>query len=108
VPDNRTIAWSGIKGDGRAGAPSALVTHLASGEAALMLLECLLYRLVERRLLSAAEIVDAIEAAVAAKRQMIADGAHAEVASVAIGTLSVLANSVAAVAIERTQADDSG
>ena len=66
-----------------------------------MLLECLLFRLIERRLLSAAEIVDVIEAAVAAKRQMIAEGEHAEVASVAVGTLSVLANSVAAFAVEQ-------
>jgi hypothetical protein len=84
------------RSSGGAKIPSELVQHLASGEAALMLLECLLFRLIDRGVLSAAEIVDAAESAIAAKRQMVADGEHAEVASVAAGVLSVLANSLTA------------
>ena len=103
--DQRKIGGARSPGDGGATVPTAIVKHLASGEAALILLECLLFRLIERGLFSAAEIVDAIEAAVAAQRQMMADGEHDEVASVAVGSLSLLANSVAAVTIDHQQPD---
>jgi hypothetical protein len=76
--------------------PSELVQHLASGEAALMLLECVLLRMLERGLLSSDELIGAVEAAIATKRQMVADREHTQVATVAVGTLSVLANSIAA------------
>jgi hypothetical protein len=76
--------------------PSETIQHLASGEAALLLLECVLHQLLDRKLLSTNEILDAIETAISTKRQMILDGEHAEVASVAIGTLQGIANSLVA------------
>jgi hypothetical protein len=79
--------------------PAELLQQLASGEAALMLLEFLLFRLLDRGSLSAAEIVDAAEDAIAANRQRVADGDHLQVASIAAGKLKVLANSMAAAAI---------
>lgn len=85
-----------VTNKGASDVPAELLQHLASGEAALMLLEFLLFRLIDRGSLSAAEIIDAAEEAIAAKRQMVADGEHAQVASIAAGKLSVLANSIAA------------
>lgn len=83
-------------GEGASNVPAELLQHLASGEAALMLLEFVLFRLIDRGLLSAAEIIGAAEEAIAAKRQTVADDEHALVASIAAGKLSVLANSIAA------------
>jgi hypothetical protein len=70
--------------------------HLAYGEATLMLIECLMLVLIEHRILTAHELVTAIEDAIATKRQMVADHDHPEIASVAVGVLSTLANSLAA------------
>ena len=80
--------------------PSDIVQHLASGAAALIAVECLLFRLMDRRLLTPADIIEVIEAALATERQMVADGEHAEIATVAIARLSVLINSVAAVSLK--------
>ena len=92
-----------VKPDGRHhdehGAPSEEMKHLAHGDAALMLIECLMVTLIEHRILTTREIVDAVEAAIATKRQMVADQDHPEIASVAAGVLSTLANSLAAAKI---------
>src|ERR1700738_3967011 len=80
---------------GRA-APSEIAKHLAYGEAALMLIECLMLSLLEQRVLTANELVEAVENAIATKHQMVADREHPEIASVAAGILSTLANSLAA------------
>jgi hypothetical protein len=89
-----------VKSDGRHhdghSVPSEEIKHLAHGEAALMLVECLMVTLIEHRILTTHEIVDAVEAAIATKRQMVADQDHPEIASVAAGVLSTLANSLAA------------
>jgi hypothetical protein len=61
-----------------------------------MLVECLMLTLVEHRILTTAEIVDAVETAIATKRQMIDDREHPDIAAVAAGILSTLANSLAA------------
>lgn len=75
----------------------AVVTHhLAQAEAALMLVECLMHVLIERRLLGTHELIDAVETAIATKHQFISDGSHPEIAAVAVGFLSTFANSVAA------------
>jgi hypothetical protein len=61
-----------------------------------MLLECLMLVLIENRILTTHELVNAIEDAIATKRRMVADHDHPEIASVAAGVLSTLANSLAA------------
>ena len=76
--------------------PSQIAKHLAYGEAALMLIECLMLSLVEQRVLTTQELVEAVENAIATKHQMVADREHPEIASVAAGILSTLANSLAA------------
>jgi hypothetical protein len=76
--------------------PSEETKHLAYGEAALMLIECLMLVLIENRIMTTHELVNAIEDAIATKRQMVADHNHPEIASVAAGILSTLANSLAA------------
>jgi hypothetical protein len=70
--------------------------HLAYGEASLMLIECLMLTLVEHRVLTTNQIVVAVETAIATKRQMVCDREHPEIAEVAAGVLSTLANSLAA------------
>jgi hypothetical protein len=42
-----------------------------------------------------------VETAIATKRQMAADGEHSEVATVAAGTLRVIANSISAAGVAR-------
>jgi hypothetical protein len=61
-----------------------------------MLIECLMLVLIENRILTTHELVKAIEDAIATKRQMVANHDHPEIASVAAGVLSTLANSLAA------------
>jgi hypothetical protein len=61
-----------------------------------MLIECLMLTLVEHNILTPNEIVVAVETAIATKRQMVDDREHPEIAAVAAGVLSTLANSLAA------------
>jgi hypothetical protein len=75
---------------------SDIAKHLAYGEAALTLIECLMLILAEQRVLTTQELVEAVENAIAAKHQMVADREHPEIASVAVGILSMVANSLAA------------
>jgi hypothetical protein len=72
------------------------IKHLAYAEAAIMLLESLMLKLIEHRLLSSAQLVGAVEDAISTKRQMIHDGEHPEISAVASGLLRALANSLAA------------
>jgi hypothetical protein len=76
--------------------PAEVMRHLAYGEAAVLLVECLMHVLIEHRILTSQDMVSAVESALAAKRQMVKEGEHAEIAAIAAGTLSVIANSVAA------------
>jgi hypothetical protein len=76
---------------------SEITKHLAYAEASIMLLEGLLQLLIARRLLTTEEIVDTVESIIATKQQMIVDGEHPDIAQVAAGVLSTLANSVAAI-----------
>jgi hypothetical protein len=78
------------------GLVSEEMKHLAYGEASLMLIECLMLALIERGVLTTHEVIGAVEAAVATKRQMVDDGDQAQIASVAAGVLSTLANSLRA------------
>ena len=53
---------------------------LAGGDAALAMIECLVVVLIEHRIVAADDGVVAVEAAIAVKRQMAADGDHPEIA----------------------------
>jgi hypothetical protein len=83
--------------------PNETTKHLAYGEASLMLIECLMLVLIEQRVFTVAQMVDAVEAAIATKRQMVRDGEHPEIATVAAGLLSTMANSLAASAGARAR-----
>ena len=76
--------------------PSQTTRHLAYGEAAVMLVECLMLILVEQRVLTTQQMIAAIESAIATKRQMVQDGEHPNISAVAAGVLSTIANSLAA------------
>ncbi len=70
--------------------------HLAYAEASVMLLECLMLVLVERKLVPLDSLVDAVETAIETKQSQVKDGAHPEIAAVAAGVLSKIGNSLAA------------
>jgi hypothetical protein len=72
------------------------IRHLAYAEASLMLMESLLLLLIERRVLTPADAIEAVETALEAKKTLAREGTHAHIASVAAGVLSSLANSLAA------------
>jgi hypothetical protein len=78
------------------GGPSEQLMHLAYGEAAIILIECLMLTLVERGVLTPRHIGETVDAALSTKRQMVADREHARIAAVAVGVLTNLANSLAA------------
>ena len=75
---------------------SQATRHLAYGEAAVMLIECLMLILTEQGVLTTQQMIAAIESAIATKRQMVQDGEHPNISAVAAGVLSTMANSVAA------------
>jgi hypothetical protein len=70
--------------------------HLAYGEAAVMLIECLMLVLIEQRVLTTQQMVAVVENAIATKRQMVQEGEHPDISAVAAGLLSTMANSLAA------------
>jgi hypothetical protein len=76
--------------------PTDEVTHLAYAEAVVMLMECLLLKLVERKVLSLEEIIETIETTIDSKRHLVQANLHPEIATVAAGVLARIANSVAA------------
>jgi hypothetical protein len=73
-----------------------LITHLAQGEAAWMLVESLMLALIDRGLVTRDELITTVENVIATKRQMVAEHEHPHTASVAVGLLSTLGNSLAA------------
>lgn len=75
---------------------SQALLHLAQGEAALMLIECLMSILIERQILSKDSLIEAVETVISTKRNMVLDREHAPIASIAAGLMSQLANSLAA------------
>lgn len=77
-------------------AEEVLVNHLAQAEAAIMLLESLMIRLLERRIFSTEELLEIVETVVDAKGQMVAEHTHTRISSVAGGILKTFANSLAA------------
>jgi hypothetical protein len=70
--------------------------HLAYAEASVMLLECVMLVLIERKVVPLDALVDAVETAVEAKNIQVKDLAHPQIAAVAAGVLRRIANSLAA------------
>jgi hypothetical protein len=75
---------------------SVTIRHLAYADAAIMLVESLMMKLIEREILTSAQVVGAVEDAISTKRQMVEEGEHPEVSAVALGLLRSMANSLAA------------
>lgn len=70
--------------------------HLAYAEASIMLLECLMLVLIERKIVPLDVLVDAVETAIEAKKSQVKDRAHPQIAAVAAGVLAQVGNSLAA------------
>ncbi len=85
----------GQMGDGVLGSDEIRL-HLAYAEASIMLLECLMLVLIERRLVPPDVLVDAVETAIEAKKSQLKDRVHPQVAAIAAGVLSQVGNSLAA------------
>jgi hypothetical protein len=81
--------------DGKSEA-SDVATHLAYAEAAVMLVECLMLVLMEKKVLPLESLTQAVEAAIEAKQGLVKEGAHPQIAVIAAGVLSRIANSLAA------------
>ena len=73
-----------------------LELHLAYAEASVMLVECLMLVLMEKKVLPLESLMQSVEAAIEAKRGLIKDGAHPQIAILAAGVLSKIANSLSA------------
>jgi hypothetical protein len=84
--------------------PTTEALQLAHGEASLLLIESLMLLLLDRHVLSAEDLVKAVELAISTKRQMIEHGTQPRVASLALGTLHTIANSLAASKLCRAEA----
>jgi hypothetical protein len=76
--------------------PGDMEVHLAYAEASVMLIECLMIALLEKKVLPLEDLVDAVETALEAKQRLVRDGSHPQIATIAAGVLSKIANSVAA------------
>ena len=61
-----------------------------------MLLERLMLLLIEQRIVTMSQLVDAVEDAIATKRQMVVEGEHPHISLLASGLLSSMRNSLAA------------
>jgi NifB/MoaA-like Fe-S oxidoreductase len=73
-----------------------VLLHLAYAEASVLLLECVMGMLVEKRVVTVSELVEEVETAISTKRAMVHDNRHPEVARLAAGVLARIANSLAA------------
>jgi hypothetical protein len=70
--------------------------HLAYAEASVMLVECLMLVMIERNLLPLESLIEAVETAIEAKQGQVRDGSHPQIARIAGGVLSQIANSLRA------------
>jgi len=75
---------------------SVTTLHLAYAEASLMLLESLMFTLIERGVVTIDDISDALRLTIETKTQFVQEGMHAEISKIAGGVLKGIANSVAA------------
>jgi hypothetical protein len=76
--------------------PSEVALHLAYAEACVVLIECLMHVMVEKKLAEKDELVAAVESAINAKKAMADAKWHREIAPVAAGVLAQIANSLRA------------
>lgn len=72
------------------------LAHAAAGQAALMLVESLMLALVERKVIPADELIEAVETVIETKRRLAEDGHEPEIAARAAAMLAGIANSLAA------------
>lgn len=71
-------------------------THFnAEGQAAMIIGESILIALIEHGVLTKTQLIDAIDTAIAVKRQMVEDGQDVEVSRIAAGLLTTLQTSLA-------------
>ena len=73
-----------------------LAMQLAHGQAALLLVECLMLVLIEQRVMTAEQLIGAVDTVLATKLQMVRDEDHPQIARLAVGLLSRIGNSLAA------------
>ncbi len=71
-------------------------SHAAAGQAALMLVESLMLALVERRVIPAPDLIEAVETVIETKRRLAEDGHEPQTAARAAAMLATIANSLAA------------
>ena len=76
--------------------PDSTTYVLAEGQAALFLVEGLLFALLDAKLISTEKLQEAIELVIATKRNLAADGQRPAISQVSAGILSAMANSIAA------------
>jgi hypothetical protein len=86
----------GIVAEGPDPVSRDLALQLAHGQAALLLIECLMLVLIEQNVMKADQMVEAVETVLATKLQMVRDQEHPQIAKLATGLLSRIANSLAA------------
>jgi len=67
----------------------------AEGQAAMVISESILMALIEHGVLTKAQLIDAIDTAILAKRQMVQEGQDVEVSRIAAGLLTALQTSLA-------------
>jgi hypothetical protein len=76
--------------------PMEIDAHLAEGEAALMLIECLMLVLIEEKIFTVERMAETIETVLATKLQMIQEGEHPKISLLATGLLRRVENSIVA------------
>ena len=72
------------------------VRHHAEGQAAMMLLESLLMVLIDRSVLTKADVLETIELVIETKKNIAAEGGSVDVETAASGLLVTLTNSLMA------------
>jgi hypothetical protein len=72
--------------------------HLAYAEACVVLVECLMHLMVEKKLIPKEDLIAAVENAITAKKAMADADWHRGIAPVAAGVLAQIANSLSALA----------
>jgi hypothetical protein len=81
---------------GPSGQPSSVAMHLAYAEACVVLVECLMHVMVDKKVVAKEELVAAVENAMNAKNAMADANWHRDIAPVAAGVLAQIANSLRA------------
>jgi len=87
--------------------PSDVAMHLAYAEACVVLVECLMHVMAEKKLIPKEELVAAVENAITAKKAMADANWHTHIAPVAAGVLAQISNSLRALP-DRSRTETSG